>query len=130
MIGISIALAAALASPPLYPGARVATVGGMVVQTIPDQPEAVKARYVALLRKAGWRPSIDEAVLNGVLPGMTVQQQVAVRQAGTLLSFERDGRTADILISAGTDRLTRGVTTLLVVAGKVPGGGTRGRPSR
>jgi len=126
-------LAAAVSGIPAYPGARPVTLGGAIVQTTPDAPATVKARYAEVFRKAGWKASEDDAILNGDVPGAPPEHNAAVRQAGTLLSFERAGRTADILITPGTDARRKPVTILMIVPGTMPAtpkGGTSGRSAR
>ncbi len=121
-VAILAAVAATLAGGiPTYPGATRSEVGGAFFLTTRDAPEAARAKYAEVLRKAGWKPSEDDAVLNGDVPGASPEQNAAVKQAGLLLSFERDGRTADILIRSGTDKRRRPVTMLMIIPGTVPG---------
>ncbi|MBM3276152.1 MAG: hypothetical protein FJZ00_13445 [Candidatus Sericytochromatia bacterium] len=129
--GAAAAHAAAGAGLPPYPGATAVDVAGATLLTTRDPQPVARAKYAALLQKAGWRPAFPDAVLDGTPPGTPATASAALRQAGTLLSFVRNGRTADIWISAGVDRHRKPVTMLMLMSEQGPKtGGAHGRPAR
>jgi len=136
MIALLAAVVATLSVPP-YPGGSQRIVAGTVVITTRDPARQARTTYEAAMRKAGWVPAASDELLNGDIPGASKADNEAVRRAGTLLSFERQGHTADIFISQGIDRRRRPVTVLMVLMpDRAPGGreihkgDKRGRPAR
>jgi hypothetical protein len=114
---------------PPYPGATAVEVAGAIVLTTRDPQSVARVRYEAIMRKAGWLPAYPEGVLNGALAGAGAS--AALKEAGTLLSFVRDSRTADIWISSGVDRHRKPVTMLMLMSEQRPrSGGAHGRPAR
>lgn len=110
----------ALAQVPAYPGGKAVHMAGSIVVTTPDPLPKVKTGYTALFRKAGWKPTAPDDVLNGDVPGAGKADMEALARAVTYLSFERQGLVADLFLAPGKDRRNRPITLVTILAGPAP----------